>query len=183
MQSSTSVGASLLEQRALRRAALQHRTLDDFEAVLANIIDDLGRVSSVERVSQLIVLMVRVSAIDQRAICLHILLQCTSDDCLLEFTRQGGYRVLSRWIARAAEEESLTELRTLLKLCRSLPVDEEQIRRAGLVQQVERVMELPLSHCETLKRKARKYLSRISPEKRPNEDVPTSLGIPPISLT
>lgn len=172
MQSSS--GVNLLEQRALRRAALQHRTLDDFEAVLINIIDDLGRLSSVDKVSQMIVLMARVSVIDQRAICLHILLQSTTDECRHEFTLQGGYRVLTRWIARAAEEESLTELRMLLKLCRSLPISEEHIRRAGLVEQVQRVLELPLPHCEALKRKARKYLSRISPEKRPNEDTPIS---------
>ena len=170
----SSAGVSLLEQRAQRRAALQHRTLDDFESVVINIIDDCGRLSLLDRVPQLIVLMTRVSVIDQRAICLHILLQCSTGECLQEFTVQGGYRIVARWMARAAEEESLTELKMLLKLCRSLPISEEGIRRAGLVEQMERVLELPLPNCESLKRKARKCLTRINLEKCPIDNAQAS---------
>lgn len=172
MQSSS--GANLLEQRALRRAALQHRTLDDFEAVLVTILDEDGRLSSLEKVSPMVVLMVRVSAIDHRAICLHILLEGTSKDCLAEFALRGGYRVLTRWIARAAEEGSLKELRLLLKTCRSLPVIEDCIRRAGLIEQLYRVLDLPLPHCEATKRKARKYLNRIEPGRCSAEDMPAA---------
>ena len=83
--------------------------------------------------------MARISSLDHRALCLHVLAQRTSDDCRAEFVAAGGLRVLRRWMLAAIEEDRVGELRACLGLLSALPVDAESLRRCDLGRLIRRL--------------------------------------------
>ena len=123
----------------IRTGRYKQRLTDDFEAVLLWTLDSDGMVSSPSRVSTLIILMSRVTHLEHRALCLRVLSAHMPRHCQLDFVRQGGLRVLKRWIEAAQRADAVDELLVLVQLSSSLPFDKDAVLSTGIAKSIKRL--------------------------------------------
>jgi len=99
------------------------RVLDDTEVAIMGILDSDGKISVKGRLAEFMSLMTRITKVDHRALCLHILQNCLSEVCQHAFIEEGGLRLLKQWIKVAQEQTCINELKSILKLLKKLPIN------------------------------------------------------------
>ena len=108
------------------------RVLDDVEMTIMGILDSDGKISVKGRLSDFMSLMTRITKVDHRALCLHILQNCISEICQHTFIEEGGLRLLKQWIKVAQEQSCINELKSILKLLKKLPLHKDYVLSSGI---------------------------------------------------
>jgi len=118
----------------------QGRAIDNEEITILGMLDSKGKISSYSRLTEFMVFMTRIKKIEHRALCIQILASKMTDQCKKYFTAYGGFRLMKRWLKTAEEEDSVTELTTLVKLCKVLPFNETAIREVGIAKVIKKLL-------------------------------------------
>jgi hypothetical protein len=108
------------------------RVLDDTEITIMGILDADGKIAARMRLTEFMSLMTRITKVDHRVLCLHILQNCLSEPCQTYFVEDGGLRILKQWIKVAQEQTCINELKSILKLLKKLPPHMEQVKSSGI---------------------------------------------------
>eukprot|EP01038_Epipyxis_sp_PR26KG_P013376 gene13376-17936_t len=117
------------------------RHLENEEIILLSLLDDeTGSISSASSLTQLMVLMTRITKIDHRALCIHILLNNITKSCENLFVRNGGYRLLKRWLIAAEDDDGVEELKMIVKLCKKLPFDVKAIKETEIGKVIKKLL-------------------------------------------
>jgi hypothetical protein len=134
----------------------QKVVMDDIQVTLSSILSHNAQLEDVSQVSLFIMLLTRVSTMDHRALCIYILLEATSEAVQAEFVRQGGLRVLVRWLDSAIESHKMQEVKGIMKICRKFPDVVEPLIRAEISLQLDKIRAMDSVDCEVLQRKVAK---------------------------
>lgn len=138
--------ASLPSNNILKRRNMtddnqsQKRLLDDIEMTLLGILDSDNCISLASRLSDFILLMTRITRLDHRALCLHILGNSLSPACSKQFLADGGFKILKRWIKQAGLEDNVDELCTIVMLCAKLPFDKDAAKQTQIGKYIKKFL-------------------------------------------
>ena len=98
------------------------RVVNDVEATIMGILDSSGQLTVNAKLSEFILLMSTLAKAEQRPLCLHILQKKMSKECGEFFVKEGGLKILSQWILNAGDLKNASEIKSIFKLLKSLPL-------------------------------------------------------------
>lgn len=127
-----SAAEALLKRKGVSSSDANIRCTDDIELLLISLMDNDGKISMCSRISDLIVIMTRISQIDHRALAMFIIEKKLTDLCKKEFVSQDGFKLLKKWLEEARNDGCIEQMRTIIAICKILPFDSKAISNSGI---------------------------------------------------
>ena len=118
----------------------QGRMIDNEETTILGFLDADGKLNNPGRLSEFMLFLTRIKRSEHRGICIHIIATKLNEQCEKDFTKNGGLRIIKRWLKTAEECDNITEIIALVKLCKKLPFDEVAIREVGIGKVIRKLL-------------------------------------------
>ena len=134
LESNNTIAAAeaLLKRKGVSSSDVNIRCTDDIELLLISLMDNDGKISMCSRISDLVVVMTRISQIDHKALVMFILEKKLTDLCKKEFVSQDGFKLLKKWLEEARNDGCIEQMRTIIAICKILPFDSKAISNSGI---------------------------------------------------
>lgn len=108
------------------------RCTDDVELLLISLMDHEGKISLCSRISDLVVIMTRISQVEHKALVMFIIESKLSELCKKEFVSQDGFKLLKKWLEEARNDGCIEQMRNIIAICKILPFDSKAISNSGI---------------------------------------------------